>query len=212
MTAGTRPAAVAALSDDLRTDELAMLVTEDELLAFVKRREASIVAIDAPLGLPRGQCCLELSCECQPEGQGNGRECERALSRLGIGSYYTTKRSIIKGMVYRGMRLKMLLEAEGRTVLEVYPYATKIRLLGKPLPRKTSALGRAHMELGLSRLLGREIGPLDHDSADALFCAYTAWLHSVGQTERLGWADEGLIHIPPIGLWPPATCSSGGTR
>jgi uncharacterized protein len=196
LTAGPRLTAVAALEENLAINELALLGSNDELLEFARRSHASVVAIDAPLGLPRGMCCLDLECDCQSSVSSSGRECERALSRLGIGCYYTTKRSIIKAMVYRGMRLKAALEADGRTVLEVYPYASKVRLLGRPLPRKSSPEGRQYLAEALGRLLGTEVGSLDHDRADALFCAYTGALYSKGLTEALGNVDEGLLHLP----------------
>jgi predicted nuclease with RNAse H fold len=196
LTAGARPSAAAALSDNLSLAALELLRSDEELREFASRHGAEIVAIDAPLSLPRGQCCLEPRCGCQSAGPGQGRACERALSRLGIGCYYTTKRSIIKTMVYRGMRLKAALEGSRVAVLEVYPYATKVRTLGRPLPRKSSAAGRAYFAAALSQLLGQELGLLDHDQADALFCAYTAWLHARGRTEALGSLGEGQIHIP----------------
>src|SRR5690349_10986280 len=141
LTFGRRPAAAAALAEGLAWHELAMPGSDEELVEFVRRHGARIVGIDAPLSLPAGLCCLEAACACGSSGPGSGRECERALARLGIGCYFTTKRSIIKEMVYRGMRLKRRLEAEGLAVIEVYPYASKVRLFGKPLPRKSSAQG-----------------------------------------------------------------------
>jgi len=198
LTAGTRPTAIAALPADLRSERIELLSTDAELVAFVEESGASVVAIDAPLGLPHGQCCLEAICDCQPRGPGAGRACERELSRLGIGCYYTTKRSIIKAMVYRGIGLQERLRMQGCTVLEVYPYATKIRLLGRPLPRKTTAAGRAVVGQGLARLLDRELPQLSHDAADALLCAYTAWLYGRGLTDALGTRDEGQIHVPAI--------------
>jgi len=200
LTAGGRPAAAAALAGDLSHHELALLDTDEDILAFTRDYGARLVTIDAPLGLPTGQCCLEDACDCRPEQPGSGRECERALSRLGIGCYYTTKRSIIKAMVYRGLRLQDALRANGCGVLEVYPYASKVRLFGKPLPNKHTPAGKAFMQAGLSRLLGTDIGPLDHDSTDALLCGYTGWLHARGLTEALGSATEGQIHIPAQGI------------
>ena len=196
LTAGGRATAVAALRGDLGEQRSEMLLTDGELLGFVKEVGATVVGIDAPLGLPAGLCCLEKACACTPTGPGNGRECERALSRLGIGCYYTTKRSIIRAMVYRGIRLRRALEARGCTVLEVYPYASKVRLFGARPPRKSSAVGRAFIGERLGHLLGRELPLMSHDGADALICAYTAYLYAQGRTEALGNIDEGLLHLP----------------
>jgi hypothetical protein len=196
LTAGRRATAVAGLAADLGQQRIEMLVTDEELLVFVDEVGASVVGIDAPLGLPAGLCCLEETCACTPAGPGNGRECERALSRLGIGCYYTTKRSIIRTMVYRGIRLRRALEARGCTVLEVYPYASKVRLFGPRPPRKSGVAGRAFIGERLSAVLERELPLLSHDEADALICAYTAYPYRQGQTEALGNVTEGLLHLP----------------
>jgi len=198
LTAGARPTAVAALAEDLREQRIELLLTDGELLGFVEEAQATIVAVDAPLGLPAGQCCLEQECGCAPRGPGSGRECERALSRLGMGCYYTTKRSIIKAMVYRGIGLRRRLEARGCTVIEVYPYASKVRLFGARPPRKMGQAGRTFMADRLSSLLTRDIPLMSHDEADALICAYTAYLYARGDTEALGDAAEGRLHIPAI--------------
>jgi predicted nuclease with RNAse H fold len=196
LTAGGRPTATAALSADLTTCDLALLATDEDLLEFVRQHNARFVAIDAPLGLPGGQCCLELSCACAPTAAGSGRACERALSKLGIGCYYTTKRSIIKSLVYRGMRLQNALREMACTVLEVYPYATKVRLFGRRLPGKATPEGMGFIAQAISRLIRCDPGPLDHDRADAVLCAYTGWLYTHKRTEALGDESEGCIHIP----------------
>jgi len=120
---------------------------------MVTRREFELVAIDAPLSLPNGLCCLEESCSCQPRARVKGRSCERELARLGIPCYFTTKKSIIKAMVYRGIRLRTELEAMGYEVIEVYPYASKVRLFGKPIPAKLKPAGLAFLKQHISQLL-----------------------------------------------------------
>jgi predicted nuclease with RNAse H fold len=121
------------------------------------------------------------------------------LSALGIGCYYTTKRSIIKGMVYRGISLKTKLEKQGHTVVEIYPYASRLRLFG-PLPRKTTVAGRRALQEGLQRLIPSVPSPqedlLSHDALDALLAAYTDFLYNCGETDALGDPSEGLLHIP----------------
>src|SRR5205807_948296 len=106
LTAGGRPSDVAAL--DLSGEEVAFTqgVTDDELTELLHRLGGQIVAVDSPMGLPAGLCCLEESCGCAPSGPGTGRSAERELSRLGIPCFWTTKRSIIKAMVYRAIGLK----------------------------------------------------------------------------------------------------------
>src|ERR671933_671126 len=92
LTAGRRPSDVAAL--DLSGEDVvfAQGVTDDELTALLHELAAEIVAVDSPMGLPAGLCCLEESCACLPTG-GTGRSAERELARRGIACFWTTKRT-----------------------------------------------------------------------------------------------------------------------
>ncbi len=94
-----RPSAFAVLAENLSIVALELPSTDSEIISAVQRFSPSLVAIDAPVGLPAGLCCLEESCSCHPVAKAKGRLCERELAKLGIPSYFTTKRSIIKNMV-----------------------------------------------------------------------------------------------------------------
>ncbi len=198
-TSPTRKTACAVLDANLHWQAQALLGNDEEIVALVETYRPALVAIDAPLSLPLGLCCLEETCSCRPVSPRKGRVCERQLSALGIGCYYTTKRSIIKGMVYRGIRLKAELEKQGQAVIEIYPYASRLRLFG-PLPKKTTVAGRQALQKSLRRLVPSIPSPqedlLSHDALDALLAAYTGFLHDCGETEALGIPPEGLLHIP----------------
>ena len=198
-TSSKKKTACAILDAEPRLQDQVLLGGDEEIVAFVEAHRPALVAIDAPLSLPLGLCCLEETCSCQPVSPHKGRQCERELSTLGIGCYYTTKRSIIKGMVYRGIRLKAGLEKQGHTVIEIYPYASKVRLFG-PLPRKTTVAGRRALQALLQHLIPSVPSPqenlLSHDALDALLAAYTGFLYYCGSTEALGDPSEGLLHIP----------------
>ena len=108
-------------------------------------------------------------------------------------------------MVYRGIRLKAELEAIGCEVVEVYPYASKVRLFGKNMPPKTTLRGLTFLKQHISRRLPNISSFLDgfnHDMCDAVIAAYTAFLRCQGKTELCGDLDEGVICLP---LWtlPP---------
>jgi predicted nuclease with RNAse H fold len=145
-------------------------------------------------------CCLEESCGCLAKEAGTGRSAERALAERGISCFWTTKRTIIKTMIYRAMALKTRLESDGYTVLEVYPYATKRILLGRRLPRKNRPEGLSHLVSGARGLLPQCLWPEDwkptHDALDALYCAITARMFALGETESLGNADEVPLVVP----------------
>ena len=198
-TSPKKKTACAVLDTEPRLQDRVLLGSDEEIAAFVEAYRPALVAIDAPLSQPLGLCCLEETCSCQPVSPRKGRQCERELSALGIGCYYTTKRSIIKGMVYRGIRLKAELEKQRHTVIEIYPYASKLRLFG-PLPRKTTVAGRRALQALLQRFIPSVPSPqktlLSHDAPDALLAAYTGFLYDCGETEALGDPSEGLLHIP----------------
>ncbi len=189
-----RASAWAALDGAARLAGMGAARRNDEIIALAQRLRPESIAIDAPLFLPSGMSSLENPVAGLP----TGRACERALKKQGIGCFYTTPRSIIKGMVYRGIRLRRELDERGFVVLEVFPYATKVRLFGPRLPKKTHPAGRAWLQEALSRLLPSLAGQpaLSHDQLDALVCAYTALLHGRGQAEGLGDPDEGLLWLP----------------
>jgi len=198
-SAETKPSACLGLDNQLNLIYSGCLNGDSDIRQLVTRYAFELIAIDAPLSLPKGLCCLEESCSCQPTAEGKGRDCERELARLGIPCYFTTKKSIIKAMVYRGIRLKTELEAMGYEVIEVYPYATKLRLFGKNIPQKTTPAGLAFLRQHISQLLPSIIAYIDgfnHDLCDAAIAAYTAFLHSRGQTELCGDPEEGTICLP----------------
>ena len=102
-------------------------------------------------------------------------------------------------MVYRGIRLKIELEAIGYKVIEVYPYASKVRLFGGNIPEKTTPAGLAFLKQHISRLLpdiACYVDEFNHDMCDAAIAAYTAVLHSAGKTKLCGEVEEGTICLP----------------
>ena len=198
-SAEAKPSACLGLDRQLHLIYSGFLYQDSDIVEVVARHEFELVAIDAPLSLPEGLCCLEEGCSCQPSAGVKGRNCERELARLGIPCYFTTKKSIIKAMVYRGIRLRTRLESMGYAVIEVYPYASKVRLFGGNIPKKATPAGVAFLKQHISRLLPN-IAPyvdgFNHDLCDATIAAYTAFLHSQGKTELYGNPEEGTICLP----------------
>ncbi len=198
-SAEAKPSACLGLDRELKLIYSGFLHRDSDMVKVVSRHGFELVAIDAPLSLPKGLCCLEESCSCQPTAEVKGRSCERELARLGIPCYFTTKKSIIKAMVYRGIRLRTELEAIGYKIIEVYPYASKVCLFGEGLPTKSKPAGLAFLKQHISRLLptlAPYVDEFNHDLCDAAIAAYTAFLHSQGKTELYGEAEEGAICLP----------------
>ena len=142
--------------------------------------------------------CLERDHSCESVWPFKGRKAEREAIQRGISIYVLTKRTFIKAMVYRGIELADSLRERGHGVIDVYPYASKVCLFGKPIPKKNTREGRRFLRKRLAKLVpGVEaLGELDHDRLDALLAAYTAYLSARRETVALGLADEGQIVVP----------------
>ena len=194
-----KPSGCAVLDSDGRFVDLTYARTDGDILDLGRKWSPCTVAIDSPFGFPNGMCCLEETCACRSVHDFKGRVCERELVREGIPLYFTTKRCIIKRMVYRSRGLASEFSSMGSRVLEVYPYGSKVRLFGKPIPKKTTPQG---IEFLMQRLVERIPGlgayrsRIDHDGCDALIVAYTAYLHSRGRTESVGLEEEVPIVLP----------------
>ncbi len=202
-----KPSALIGLNADLSLAFKRLLGSDDEIVKAVEGHHPRLIAIDAPLTLPRGLCCLEGSCPCQPEGLEKGRGCERELAKQGIPCYFTSKSFAntnpgipFKKMVYRAMGLRLRLGAKGYQVIEVYPYATRRRLFGDSIKnKKTTPEGIKFLRERLVSILPSLCPYIDvfgHDLCDAAIAAYTAYLYHRREAEAIGDAEEGAIYIP----------------
>lgn len=196
-----KPSFHALLDGNSRLSHLGKFSSYDELLELLEIHNPSLIAIDAPLSLPLGLDCLEEDHPCTPVLEQKGRACEQELARMHIGCFFTTKRSIIKSLIYRGLEIYMDLVNKGYQVVEVYPYATKVILFGDKLPPKNSVRGLAFLKERLSGLIvdmEPYVDDLNHDGCDALLSAYTASLHRDDRTDSLGVREEGYIVVPKL--------------
>lgn len=169
------------------------------------------VAINAPLTLPRGRCCLDDDCRCRDDPGTRSRQLERELLHLGVPILAT---ALIKVLARRGMALAGAMRRSGHEPIEVYPYAT-LRLLDLPTRAKRTRLGRQRIHNALQPL----VPGLDHPEAsehqlDAVVCALTARLWRQGRTRSVGAADEGIMIIPDRSKLDATSCTApaGGRR
>ena len=178
--------------------------TDADLLALAAEWDPLLIAIDAPLSLPLGLDCLDPAHPCIPAQPGSGRAAERALSREGIASYYTTKHSPIKPMIARALDLTATWEEAGRRVIEIYPYGSKVRLWGRDPPHKATWAGRTLVQTRLAALVGGLADPAvhlyTHDELDAILAAHTGGLVLAAQADPVGDPTEGVIWVPRVGV------------
>jgi uncharacterized protein len=180
-----------------RLERLDSVCTDQDILAVAALAVMSggAVAVNAPLTLPLGRCCLDDDCRCRHEPGVRSRQLERDLRRMGIPILAT---AVIKILARRGLRLAAALRAAGCEPLEAYPVAT-LRLLGLPTTGKRTELGRRRIQAALQPL----VPGLDHPRAsehelDAVACALTAQLWLTGRARAVGLPEEGLMAVPDV--------------
>jgi hypothetical protein len=167
--------------------EVKVLYTDRQIVNEVKKVKPSIVAIDAPLSLPKGRKSLA------QRGKPHLRECDRALLKMGI-KFFPLTLGPMRKLTRRGIKLKEKLEEEGFEVIEVFPGAAQ-DLWGIPRVRKNLEGLRNGLErLGI-RCLSRRWGP--HE-LDAITSAMVGKLYKEKSFTALGDPKEGLIIIPFI--------------
>lgn len=197
-----KPSACLGLDSKSQPVYLGFLTKNMDIVTLVNFYSPQVIAIDAPLSLPLGLCCLEESCPCKPKSPRKNRQCDQELRQKGIPCYPTSKKTFIKDLIYRGIELKTSISREVKQagqVIEVYPFASKVRLFGKTIPRKTTKQGLSFLRDKLGEILPSlrpYLDMFDHDLCDAAVAAYTALLYHQNGVEALGNSEEGLIFIP----------------
>ncbi len=180
----TRPSGFAALDESLSVETM-MLYTDAEILRKVSRFNPAVVAVDAPLSLPRGRVSLQVRSSIHL------RVCDRELLRRGI-RFFPVTLGPMRSLTERGIRLKKMLDSSGFRVIEVYPGGAQDILR---IPRKSR--GVKSLRKGLARLKIRGLGKAEtHHELDAVTAALVAKMFYDGDYEAYGDPDEGLIVMP----------------
>lgn len=169
-----RPTGICILSAELEA-ETWLIWRDSEIVECAEKYKPDIIAIDAPLSVPK---------------TGPLRECDRVLLRRGIRLFPPMIPSM-KKLTLRGMSLKEVLAKRGFSVIEVFPGGAQ-DVLG--IPRKKA--GRRAVLQGLRRLGIRGIrDDATLDELDAVTAAYVGLLYLMGLTEVVG-GDDGSIIMP----------------
>ncbi len=120
---------------------------------------------------------------------------------MGVGCFFTNKRTIIRDLIYRGLESKRRMTKMGFEVIEVYPYATELILFGDPAPRRAVSGSLSFHREKLPELIpgfAPCVDKLDRPSCDAAFNAYTGYLYSKNGTDSLGDPGEGTLIVPKL--------------
>ncbi|MCS7139036.1 MAG: DUF429 domain-containing protein [Crenarchaeota archaeon] len=180
----TRPSGFAALNESMKVVTMT-LYSDSDILNKVYSFKPIVIAIDAPLSLPKGRVSLEVRSNIHL------RECDRELLRRGI-RFFPITLGPMRSLTKRGMRLKNMLESSGYNVIEVYPGGAQ-DILG--IPRKTSSVEGLYKGLVRLKIRGLE-GLQSHHELDAVTAALVAKMFYEGDYEAYGDPGEGQIIMP----------------
>lgn len=167
------------------------LFDDGEIFATIESVEPQLIAIDAPLALPAGRCCLTDTCACARTT--HFRVSDLELRRLGI-RFFPITLGPMRQLTQRGIQLKEALEARGIAIIETYPGAAQ-DIWGIPRQRDVVGLRR-----GLARFRLQGLGRSERSPhvLDAVTCALVAQLYLEGNFSSLGSTDEALMILPPL--------------
>jgi predicted nuclease with RNAse H fold len=205
-----------------------------QIVDWVDALQPAVVAIDAPQAFNRhllisakpGQRLGSLTVTADLPSS-RSRVCDHELLTRRISVYQVPNRTDVEsggaklpGWMQVGFALfkafkkrRYELAAEGDmpgafgqapTVLEAFPHAAFVTLLGGIPPNKGTRAG-AHVRVKALRDAQLEWDDyFDHDSLDALAAALTGWRYQQGRARALGDAREGLLWVPvgPAALKP----------
>ncbi len=163
----------------------ATVYTDNEILSFIRDVMPSLVAVDAPLGLPRGRISLE------ERSTFHFRESDLELRRRGI-RFFPLTLGPMRMLTKRGMRLKKEIEKLGIPVIEIYPGAAQD--IWK-INRKQGGLTR--LRRGLEKIGLKGLAKdMNGDELDAVTGSLVGRLYLQGRAEVLGDVTEGAIIVP----------------
>jgi hypothetical protein len=180
----SRPTGLCIMDDTLRCSSC-LLYTDNEILDRTLKCAPGVVAIDAPLALPRGRESLTKRSNIHL------RECDRELLRMRI-KFFPLTLGPMRQLTERGMRLRAELEGKGLMVIETYPGAVQDIL---HIPRKGKGLEKLAKGLSLAGVTRLDTG-LTGDELDAVTCALIGILYLRGKYRAIGDPDEMLMILP----------------
>jgi predicted nuclease with RNAse H fold len=155
-----------------------------EILDLIEKEKPDLIAIDAPLSLPKGRKSLKKKSKI------HFRECDKELWKFGI-KFFPITLGPMRKLTERGIKLRKILKKKYK-VIEVYPGATQDIL---KIPRKQKGLKK--LKRGLEKL-GIKIlkKNLNGDELDAITSAFTGFLYLKGKYITIGDEKEGQIILP----------------
>ncbi|MEM3832082.1 MAG: DUF429 domain-containing protein [Thermoprotei archaeon] len=180
-----RPTGICILDDNMIAKAF-IVYSDDDIIRLVKKIKPTVIAIDAPLFLPKERKSLDTK---EPV---HLRECDKELLRMGI-KFFPITLGPMRILTKRGIKLRTILETSGYKVIETYPGAAQDIL---NIPRRKDLIG---LKNGLIKI-GVKINSkkLSKDELDAITCALVAKMYSENNYSALGTSSEGYMILPPV--------------
>lgn len=178
-----RPTGVCLLAGNRAATRV--LLSDEEILAYVEASRPALVAIDAPLALPPGRASIH-------ERNGSHyRPCDLELRRRKI-PFFPITLGPMRGLTERGMALAAAIERSGIRAVEIYPGGAQ-DVWGIPrAARDFDGLLRGLRRLGLR---GLRKSATDHE-LDAATGALVGRMFLEGRAEVYGDFGSGAIVMP----------------
>ena len=159
--------------------------SNEEIIRLIKKFKPKVVAIDAPLSIPKGRKSLD------ERSNIHFRKCDLELRKMGI-KFFPITLGPMRSLTKRGIKIKNILEKMGFTVIETFPGGAQDIL---NIPRKTK--GKEKLYDGLKKLGIKGLKKsFNHDELDAITCAIVAKFFDEGNYLEIGDKDEGTIILP----------------
>jgi predicted nuclease with RNAse H fold len=157
------------------------LYTTKEILTCTFNCSPTLVAIDAPLALPK---------------KNTMREADRQMHKLGY-PVFPPRFQAMKTLTLRAIRITKKLKERKINVIEVHPASTR-KALGMPT-KNWKRIQEILQQMGYKGDIERRT--LTPHEIDAATAALTAHLHIKGKTKLVGEPKEGFIVIPLKNDW-----------
>lgn len=180
----TKPTGFCVLDKKLNV-KTCVVYKDKEIVKKILEIKPAVVAVDAPLALPKGRKSLE------ERSNIHLRECDRQLLKMGI-KFFPITLGPMRKLTKRGMKLRKILEKKGLKVIETYPGAAQDIL---NLPRKqVEKLKNGLMELGIKGIENCRSA----DELDAVTCAIIGKMYLEKNYLAIGDAKEILMILPKL--------------
>lgn len=174
------PSGIATLKD--KEVQASLVYNDNEILEVIEKSQPVIIAIDAPLSLPKS---------------GFSRSADRQMIHHGY-RVLPPNFMHMRELTQRAVELNRQITQKGYRTIEVHPTSSRKALQIVP-PKEWSTVQEALRQIGLEGDLKARV--LATHELDAVTAALTAGLYLKNRTEQIGDEQEGYIIVPKKTCW-----------